>query len=151
MNNNALLDQSTGVSTRSASSADVSLSGCRSNAKPILTTTMLKPGETASHGHVLPLRRKRGGRKKGSRNKRTLERAKAIEAIKASGNDPISFFADLLRNESAPLDLRFQAAKELAPFVHPKLSSIEARSGGKTHEERLAELRRMKAAKDKAE
>jgi NAD(P)-dependent dehydrogenase (short-subunit alcohol dehydrogenase family) len=57
---------------------------------------------------------------------------------KASGKDPISFFADLLRNEEAPLDLRFQAAKELAPFVHPKLASVEARIGGQTHEDRLA-------------
>jgi hypothetical protein len=62
---------------------------------------------------------KRSGRKKGSKNKRTLERAEALAAIKASGKDPISFFADLLRNEGAPLELRFQAAKELAPYIHP--------------------------------
>jgi hypothetical protein len=88
-------------------------------------------------------RPKTGGRKKGTPNKRTVERAQALAAIKASGRDPISFFADLLRNESAPLELRFQAAKELAPYVHPKLASIEARSGGRTHEDRLEALRAM--------
>jgi hypothetical protein len=54
---------------------------------------------------------RRGGRKKGTPNKRTAARQAAITA---SGKDPISFFADLLRNEQAPLDLSFQAAKELA-------------------------------------
>ena len=28
--------------------------------------------------------------------------------------------------------------RELAPYVHPRLSSVEARTGGQTHEERLA-------------
>src|SRR5262245_51987416 len=88
-------------------------------------------------------RPKTGGRKKGTPNKRTLERQHLIATIKASGKDPMSFFSDLLQNEAAPLDLRFQAAKELAPYVHPKLQSIEARAGGQTHEERLAMLRRM--------
>jgi hypothetical protein len=36
----------------------------------------------------------------------------------------------LLQNEATPSNLRFQAAKELAPYVHPKLACIEARSGG---------------------
>jgi hypothetical protein len=82
---------------------------------------------------VLPRRPKTGGRKKGTPNKSTVARKRAIEAIKASGKDPVTFFADLLRNEDAPLELRFQAAEELAPFVHPKLASIEARTGGHTH------------------
>jgi hypothetical protein len=49
----------------------------------------------------------------------------------------VTFFSGLLKNEDAPLDLRFQAAKELAPYGHPKLTSIEARSGGMGHEEWL--------------
>jgi hypothetical protein len=92
---------------------------------------------------VLPKRRKTGGRKRGTPNKRTAERQAAIEVIKASGTSPMAFFADLLGNEQAPLELRFQAAKELAPFVHPKLASIEARTGGPSHEQRLEELQKM--------
>jgi hypothetical protein len=64
-------------------------------------------------------------------------------AITASGKDPISFFADLLRNEQAPLDLRFQAAKEFAPYAHPKLASIESRTGGRTHEDGLEAARKL--------
>jgi hypothetical protein len=78
---------------------------------------------------IPPLRKKRGGRRRGSKNKRTVEREKALATIKASGADPLAFFADLLKNEDAPLELRFQAAKELAPYVHPRLQSIESRSG----------------------
>jgi hypothetical protein len=41
------------------------------------------------------------------------------------------------------MELRFEAAKELLPFMHPKLASIEARTGGMTHEDRLAEYYAM--------
>jgi hypothetical protein len=54
-----------------------------------------------------------------------------------------AFFADLLANEESPLDLRFQAAKELAPYVHPRLASTESRSGGMSHQDRLEQLREL--------
>ena len=97
----------------------------------------------ASAAASIPLRKKTGGRKKGTPNKATLTHRTVVAKLRASGKDPITFFSDLLRNERAPLDLRFQAAKELAPYMHPKLSSIESRTGGKTHEDRLEELLRM--------
>jgi len=109
---------------------------------------MLNDQTLNDHLLLSPGRRKRGGRKKGSKNKRTLEREKAIAAVTASGVDPLTFFGDLLKNENAPLDLRFQAAKELAPYVHPRLQSIEGRAGGQTHEDRLAMYRRMLADED---
>ena len=92
---------------------------------------------------AVPRRQKTGGRQKGTPNKKTVERARLMADLHFSGNDPVTFFAEILRNEAAPLDLRFAAAKELAPFMHPKLASIEARTGGRTHEDRLEELRRM--------
>jgi hypothetical protein len=106
------------------------------------TTPVSTQGSIMPRGGSKPGER-RGGRKKGTPNKRTAERQAAIAAITASGKDPISFFADLLRNEQAPLDLRFQAAKELAPYAHPKLASVESRTGGQTHEDRLEEYRRL--------
>jgi hypothetical protein len=110
--------------------------------KPMLELSEIDASDRAE-GTKLQLRKKRGGRRKGSKNRRTLERAKVLAAIKASGADPVSFFADLLQNESAPLDLRFQAAKELAPYVHPRLASIESRLGARTHEDKLAEYRHL--------
>ena len=98
---------------------------------------------TDGRSMCLPKRKKTGGRQRGTPNKKTMERQTAIAAIKASGKSPMAFFADLLANEEAPLDLRFQAAKELAPFVHPKLASTESRSGGMSHEDRLEQLREL--------
>jgi len=67
-------------------------------------------------------KREGAGRKKGSRNKRTAE----MQArIRASGMDPLTFMISVMRNINAPLELRFEAAKQAAPFVHPKLSAIE--------------------------
>ena len=92
---------------------------------------------------VLPRRKKTGGRKKGTPNKKNAARAELLASLKVSGHDPIAFFTSILRNKSAPLDLRFASAKELAPYVHPKLSSIEARTGGACHEDRLQRLMQM--------
>ncbi len=92
---------------------------------------------------AVPRRQKTGGRQKGTPNKKTVERARLMADLKFSGRDPVAFFAEILRNEAAPLDLRFAAARELAPYMHAKLCSIEARNAGKSHEDRLEELRRM--------
>jgi len=86
---------------------------------------------------------RRGGRQKGTPNKKTQLKQRAYKLIKASGKTPLEFFADILKDEKNPLDIRFQAAKELLPFMHPKLASIEARTGGLTHEDRLEEYRKM--------
>lgn len=83
------------------------------------------------------------GRKKGSLNKATERKLGYIENVRVSGKDPITFFADILRDEAMPLDIRMVAAKELAPYMHPKLSSIEARNGMRSHEERLQAMRKL--------
>jgi hypothetical protein len=70
-------------------------------------------------------------------------RTKLLTELRVDGKDPVSFFSSILRNESAPLDLRFAAAKELAPYAHPKLAAVGARIGVKSHEDRLEELQAM--------
>jgi hypothetical protein len=60
-----------------------------------------------------------------------------------NGKDPITFFSQILQDPNAPYQERKDAARELLPYYHPKLASIEARTGGKTHEQRLAELEAM--------
>lgn len=64
------------------------------------------------------------GRPKGSPNKATA--AKAAE-VAASGLTPLDFMLSIMRDETKEEDLRFEAAKAAAPFVHPKLSSVEAK------------------------
>jgi hypothetical protein len=57
--------------------------------------------------------------------------------------DPVSFFTSIMRDDTAPFDKREAAADRLLPYYHPKLSSIEARTGAKSHEDRLAELHEL--------
>ena len=89
---------------------------------------------------------KTGGRKRGTPNKATVAREKLLNDA-MEGGDPLQFFADILSNKDANLQLRFAAARELAPYLHPKLSSTEARVKVSTHEETLDVLDRVLAEK----
>lgn len=100
-------------------------------------------GEEVDPFALPPRRKKTGGRKKGSLNKKTLQMRAAIAVLLVPGTDPRTFFATILKSKDAPLSLRFAAARELMPYMHPKLASVESRTGGRTHEDRLAEARRL--------
>jgi hypothetical protein len=78
------------------------------------------------------------GRRRGSLNKVTLAHKAALQQMKVDRSDPLSFFMSVLRNPDAPYEEAKAAARELLPYTNPKLASIEARSGGQTHEARLA-------------
>jgi hypothetical protein len=87
--------------------------------------------------------RKTGGRQKGSLNKSTLARQKALADLVVDSKDPVSFFTSIMRDETAPFEKREAAADRLLPYFHPKLSAIEARAGGQSHEDRLEMLQRL--------
>jgi len=60
-----------------------------------------------------------------------------------AGHDqtPLDYLLAVMRDESADRSVRFQAAKAAAPFVHPRLSSIEASLQATiSHEDALSEL-----------
>lgn len=62
------------------------------------------------------------GRKPGSKNTRTAELArKAAEA----GLTPLEYLLSLMRDEERETNVRLDAAKAAAPYVHPKLANIE--------------------------
>jgi hypothetical protein len=89
-------------------------------------------------------RKKTGGRKKGAKNKRT---ARVAAEIAASGITPKEYMLELMRTPCPPdllkavaegkIDrdicagfsnwhsMRFEAAKAVAPYVHPKLQTTE--------------------------
>ena len=67
-------------------------------------------------------KRPRAGRPPGSKNKVTRERQ---AAILASGLAPLDYMLAILRDEGAPMEVRFEAAKAAAPYVHPRLAAIE--------------------------
>ncbi len=65
---------------------------------------------------------KTGGRKKGSVNKTTAARE---AQIKASGLDPLSYMLKVMRDKKETDERRLDAAKASAPYVHPRLSSVD--------------------------
>src|SRR5262245_59904379 len=88
-------------------------------------------------------RRKTGGRKAGTPNKVTQANRKVLDKMKVDRTDPMSFFLSVLCNPDAPYEEAKAAAHELMPYSHPKLASLEASTGGMSHEDRLEQLQRM--------
>jgi len=73
-------------------------------------------------------RRPGAGRKKGVPNKRTAERQAAFAA---SGEaTPLDFMLQRMRDESLDGRERMQAAAAAAPYLHPRLASVEAHVSG---------------------
>jgi hypothetical protein len=78
------------------------------------------------------------GRKPGQTTKLNQEaRERALE----SGISPLDYMLGLLRDDKNPSDVRFEAAKAAAPYVHARLAAVE-HSGDMTmrHEDALNEL-----------
>lgn len=66
---------------------------------------------------------KTGGRQKGTPNRVTAAREAEIAE---SGLTPLDYMLDVLRSPERSDAERFEAAKAAAPYVHPRLSTIEA-------------------------
>lgn len=62
------------------------------------------------------------GRPKGVPNKASAARE---QKIAATGITPLDYFIELLQDQSNPTALRFEAAKAAAPYVHPRLASVQ--------------------------
>jgi len=83
--------------------------------------------------------RKTGGRQKGTRNRKTVEKVAEIEA---SGLTPLDFMLGILRDERADPVQRFEAAKAAAPYVHARLTATEHSGSLKlSHEDALSQLK----------
>jgi hypothetical protein len=66
--------------------------------------------------------RKGAGRKPGSKTKKTRAIAFAATAL---GITPLEYMLDVLRDPNQCPDLRFEAAKAAAPYMHPRLAAVE--------------------------
>lgn len=71
--------------------------------------------------------RPNAGRPKGAINKATQ---KAREMAEAGGIMPLEFMLQVMRDETADRAERLDMAKAAAPYVHPRLSSVEAKVEG---------------------
>lgn len=77
------------------------------------------------------------GRKPGATNKRTVE---MLETARANGIMPLDYLLSIMRNSKQEEDVRMDAAKAAAPYLHPKLSSVEMNAKVTTHEAGLDDL-----------
>jgi hypothetical protein len=68
--------------------------------------------------------RKTGGRQKGARNRAT-EEARAVAA--ASGILPLDYMLSVMRDPAADLKRRDAMAMAAAPYLHPRLTAIDAK------------------------
>jgi Family of unknown function (DUF5681) len=64
------------------------------------------------------------GRPKGSRNKRTRA---LLEAAKAGGEMPLDYMLAVMRDPNVDYKRRDAMATAAAPYLHPKLSSVDAK------------------------
>jgi hypothetical protein len=60
---------------------------------------------------------KTGGRKKGSKNKRTRE---LLEKAEAGGQSAIDYMLEVMRDNKNDTSLRLDAAKAVAPYLHAR-------------------------------
>jgi hypothetical protein len=72
----------------------------------------------------MALGRKTGGRQKGARNRATAE---ARAAAEATGTLPLDYMLSVMRDLNADPKRRDAMAIAAAPYLHPKLSAVEAK------------------------
>lgn len=77
------------------------------------------------------------GRKPGAPNKKTAE---LLETARSEGIMPLDYLLSIMRNSEQKEDVRMDAAKAAAPYLHPKLSSVEMNAKVTTHEAGLDDL-----------
>ena len=69
---------------------------------------------------------KTGGRKKGAINKTTRALKAATERAVASGLMPLEYMLNVMRNPKLPAARRDWAANAAAPYIHPKLATLQS-------------------------
>lgn len=76
-----------------------------------------------------------GGKKKGTKNKKTIikEQLEKVKASAAPGDllTPLQFMLGVVNNKKMPMRFRGDMAKNAAPYVHPKLVAITAKTTNK--------------------
>jgi hypothetical protein len=86
-------------------------------------------------------KRPNAGRRVGTKTRKVAERIAVAERALAEGLTPLDYMLSILRDTNKEQAERFAAAKEAAPYLHPRLSSIEANvKATMSHEETLRRL-----------
>jgi hypothetical protein len=73
---------------------------------------------------------RRGGRRKGIPNRRTVLFEQAIVKAAVSGDgDAVDFLTRIYEDPKIPLSVRIDCAKVVAPFQRPRLTAVTDRDG----------------------
>lgn len=67
-----------------------------------------------------------GGSRPGSGRPKGVKPDAPVDWLATDGLSPLETLLTIMRNPEAPLKLRFLAAKEAAPYLHPKISPKSA-------------------------
>jgi hypothetical protein len=91
-------------------------------------------------------------RPKGSLNKRTRVALNALKTgeLLGNGDSPVELMLRVMRDPEKPLELRLEAAKSVAPYIHPRLNSSEITNKTASYTEaldRIAALEAQRAVK----
>jgi len=65
---------------------------------------------------------RRGGSRKGKPNRASAAREREMAA---SGMTAIEFLTSVMRDENREIEIRIDAAKGVAPYIHPKLAQTQ--------------------------
>jgi hypothetical protein len=69
------------------------------------------------------------GRKKGQASAQTKRRKAVAAQALAAGLSPLDYMLSIMRDEGMPIKLRYLAAVDAAPYVHPKLTAVAHSAG----------------------
>ena len=86
-----------------------------------------------AHGGARP----GAGRKPGTANRKTREIA---DRAAAEGVTPLEFMLGILRDETQAQDARYQAAKDAAPYMHARLSAVDATLDARLSQKKPVEM-----------
>ena len=86
------------------------------------------------------------GRPAGARNRKTAEMTAAIEA---SGMTPLEYMVAVMRDSDVDAQMRLEAARGAAPYVHARLNSTEITNGDTPQRSEEAILADLKALTEK--
>jgi hypothetical protein len=65
------------------------------------------------------------GRPRGSRNQSTIKKQAALARAAVKNLMPVEYLLSIMRDKTLPRSVRMDAAKWVAPYISPRLSSIE--------------------------
>jgi len=76
-------------------------------------------------------KRQGAGRKKGSVGTKTKIRQQMVKAANDGDLMPLQFMLEALRDTGNPFDVRYKAAVDAAPYLHPRLATTTLEGGEK--------------------